>query len=297
MPRELKPVVTGMSYMEGPRWHDGRMWFSDFYTHRVYSVNEDGSDQRVELEVPNQPSGIGWLPDGSLVAVSMRDRKILRRTPNGEVVVHADLSDHVTGHPNDMVVDNKGRIYVGNFGFDLMGGAPVSPTVLLRVDLDGSVHEVADDLWFPNGSVITPEGVLIVNETMGNRATAFDIAEDGSLTNRREWFKFAELPTETYVADGIDAGQYPCGPDGSCLDAEGGLWIADAMNGRVLRVLEGGEVTEEIDPGTGVFACGLGGADGKTLYLCTAPDFFEDKRSAAREAVLMATKVDVPAAT
>lgn len=295
MPGEFKSVVSEMSFTECPRWRDGRLWFSDFYTLRVYSILEDGSDLRTELDVPNQPSGLGWLPDGSLLVVSMRDRKILRRKPDGDVVVHADLTAHVTGHPNDMIVDGQGRAYVGNFGFDLMGGAPIKPTVLLRVDPDGSVHKVADDMWFPNGMVITPDNVLVVNETLGNRATAFDIAPDGSLTNRRLWVKFGELPTATDVMEGVGAGQFPCAPDGNCLDSAGGLWIADALGGRAVRVLEGGEITDEISPGTGVYACGLGGADGKTLYLCTAPDFFEHNRAPVREAVLMATKVEIAA--
>ena len=136
---------------------------------------EDGSDLRLEATVPQQPSGLGWLPDGRLLVVSMRDSKILRREDDGSLVEHADLSAHVTGHPNDMVVDSEGRAYVGNFGFDLMSGADIASTVLLRVDPDGTVTQVADDLWFPNGSVITPEGVLLVDETFGNRVTAFDL--------------------------------------------------------------------------------------------------------------------------
>lgn len=295
MPRDIKPVVTGMSFTECPRWRDGRLWFSDFYTYRVYSMREDGSDLRTELDVSNQPSGLGWLPDGSLLVISMRDRKVLRRKPDGEVTVHADLTAHVTGHPNDMIVDRKGRAYIGNFGFDLMGGGSITPTVLLRVDPDGSVHKVADDMWFPNGSVITADNVLVVNETLGNRVSAFDIAPDGSLTNRRLWVKFGELPTATNVMEGIGAGQFPCAPDGNCLDAEGGVWLADALGGRVLRVLEGGKITEEIQAGTGVYACGLGGSDGRTLYLCTAPDFLEHNRAPVREAVMVAVKVDIPA--
>jgi sugar lactone lactonase YvrE len=179
--REIRTVLSGMSYLECPRWHEGRIWAADFYTYRVVSAAEDGSDLRVEAEVPQQPSGIGWLPDGRLLVVSMRDRKLLRREADGSLVEHADLAPYVTGHPNDMVVDAEGRAYVGNFGFDLMAGAPIAPTVLLRVDPDGSVTQVADDLWFPNGSVITDDGVLLVDETFGNRVTGFDIAADGSL--------------------------------------------------------------------------------------------------------------------
>ncbi len=289
---EITTVLSELSYLECPRWHDGRLWVVDFYTYRVLSLAEDGSDLRVEAHVPQQPSGLGWLPDGRLLVVSMRDATILRREQDGELVVHADLSAHVTGHPNDMVVDDQGRAFVGNFGFDLMAGADVTPTVLLRVDPDGTVTEVADDLWFPNGSVITADGVLIVDETFGNRVTAFDIESDGSLSNRRTWAKFGELPTSTVLGEVVPG--LAVAPDGCGLDAEGCLWLADAVNGRVLRVREGGEIVEEISTGTGVFACMLGGSDGRTLFLCCAPDFDEHARSAAREAELRAVRVAVP---
>jgi sugar lactone lactonase YvrE len=294
MTREISTVLSGMSYLECPRWHDGRIWAADFYTHRVLSAEEDGSDLRVEAEVPQQPSGIGWLPDGRMLVVSMRDGKMLRQETDGSLVEHADLAPHVTGHPNDMVVDGEGRAFVGNFGFDLMAGAAITPTVLLRVDPDGSVTEVADDLWFPNGSVITDDGVLLVDETFGNRVTAFDIVADGSLTNRRAWAKFGELPTSTDIGTAIP--RVVVAPDGCSLDAEGALWIADATNDRVLRVHEGAKVVDEVQPGTGVFACMLGGADGNTLYMCCAPDFDERSRSSAREAELRTVTVDVPGA-
>lgn len=291
MERKIETVVSGMSFTECPRWHDERLWFSDFYTHQILSMKGDGSDLRPEVAVPNQPSGIGWLPDGRLLFVSMRDRKVMRREKDGALVVHADLTDHVTGHPNDMMVDAKGRAYVGNFGFDLMGGAAIVPTVLLRVDPDGSVHKAADDIWFPNGMVITPDHVLVVNETLGNRMSAFDIAPDGSLTNRRTLAKFGELPDHIDIGTALAQGQIKVAPDGNCLDAEGGVWIADATGGKVMRVVEGGEVTDEIFPGTGVFACGLGGDDGHTLYMCCAPDFFEHERSVKREGEIRAVRV------
>ena len=292
MSREITTVITGMSFMECPRWHDGRIWAVDFYTHRVMSAHEDGSDLRVEAEVPNQPSGLGWLPDGRLLVVSMKDAKLLRREADGTLVEHADLAPYVTGHPNDMVVDSHGRAYVGNFGFDLMGGADVTTTNLLRVDSDGTVTEVATGLYFPNGSVITDDGVLLVDETLGNRVSAFDIAADGSLGLRRDWAKFAEPPTATALMEAI--GQGVVAPDGCGLDAEGALWLADALHGRCLRVREGGEILDEVSPGTGVFACMLGGSDGRTLFMCCAPDFFDHARSAAREADLRAVRVDVP---
>ena len=293
MSREITTVVAGMSYLECPRWHDQRIWFSDFYTYRVYSAAEDGSDVRVEAEVPQQPSGLGWLPDGRLLVVSMRDALVLRRETDGTLTHHADLSGHVTGHPNDMVVDSRGRAFVGEFGFDLMAGADFRTAKLLRVDPDGTVTTAAGDMYFPNGSVITDDGTLLVDETFGNRVTAFDIAADGTLTNRRTWAKFGELPDGTELEKIFPQGVVA--PDGCGLDADGALWIADAIGGRVIRVL-GGEITEEIQAGTGVFACMLGGADGRTLYMCTAPDFAEEARKNAREGSLVAARVDTPRA-
>ncbi|MDQ0381698.1 SMP-30/gluconolactonase/LRE family protein [Amycolatopsis thermophila] len=287
-------LLDGFSYLECPRWHEGRIWFADFYTHRVFSATEDGSDLRVEAEVPQQPSGLGWLPDGRLLIVSMRDARLLRREPDGTLVTHADLSAQVTGHLNDMVVDAQGRAYVGNFGFDLMNQAPVAPAALLRVDPDGTVTTVAEDMWFPNGSVITDDGVLMVDETFANRVTAFDIAPDGSLRNRRTWAKFGDMPTERDFGKALP--QIVVAPDGCCLDAEGAMWIADGIGGRLLRVREGGEIVDEINPGTGVFACMLGGVDGRTLFACAAPDFFEHTRKDTREAALLAFRVDVPRA-
>ncbi|MDR7300864.1 SMP-30/gluconolactonase/LRE family protein [Haloactinomyces albus] len=292
MSREINTVVTELSYLECPRWHDQRIWFADFYTYRVYSAAEDGSDLRVEAEVPQQPSGLGWLPDGRLLVISMRDARLLRREFDGSLVTHADLAGYVNGHLNDMVVDSHGRAFIGEFGFDLMGGAPLEPASLLRADPDGTVNEVADGMWFPNGSVITDDGVLLVCETFGNRVTAFDITDDGALTNRRTWAQFGNPPTERDLEKLL--AQVAVGSDGCCVDEEGALWIADAVGGRVLRAHQGGEIDEEIQTGTGVFACMLGGADGRTLFLCAAPDFHEENRKHAREASLLTTRVDTP---
>jgi sugar lactone lactonase YvrE len=260
----------------------------------VHSMHEDGSDRRVEAHVPGQPAGLGWLPDGRLLVVSMRDRKVLRREPDGALAVHADLAEHATGHTNDMVVDGHGRAYVGNFGFDLMGGHPLEPTSLFRVTPDGRVTAVADDLWFPNGSVITPDNVLVVTETFGNRVTAFDLTDDGDLVNRRVWAEFGPLPTDRRVDQAL--AQLRVASDGACLDAEGGLWIADAIGDRLVRVIEGGTITDEIKPGSPVYACALGGAAGTTLFACAAPDFHEDARTAAQEARMLAIQVAVPGA-
>jgi sugar lactone lactonase YvrE len=232
------------------------------------------------------------LPDGRLLVVSARDHTLLRVEHDGLVAVHADLSDHVGGNLNDMVVDAVGRAYVGNFGFDLGAGADPAPANLVKVDPDGTVTVAAEDLHFPNGSVITDSGVLLVDETFANRVSAFDIGSNGQLTNRRVWASFGEVP------DGPDFGtvlsQVKVAPDGCCLDAEGALWIADALNGRAIRVQEGGQLLDEVTVGSGVFACMLGGDDGRTLFLCSAPDFDPAARSATHESRLLTLRVDVP---
>ena len=284
-------VLEKYSFLEGPRWHEDRIWVSDFYTNQVVSARADGSDVRVEAEVPTQPSGLGWLPDGRLLIVSMQDNRILRREPDGSLVEHADLTALCSGHLNDMLVDDQGRAYVGNFGFDLMGGADPRRTNLVRVDPDGTATVVADDLWFPNGMVLIGS-TLVVNETMGNRISAFDVAADGSLGPRRDFAVFADLPTGTDI--GTVLSQTIVGPDGAAVDAEGGVWFADAFGQRAARVL-GGEIVATVGVGTGVYAVALGGEDGHTLFLCTAPSFAEHERRAAREARLLAVTVEVPA--
>ncbi|MGZ8178984.1 SMP-30/gluconolactonase/LRE family protein [Williamsia sp. SKLECPSW1] len=289
MTSQFTTVVADRSFTEAPRWRDGRLWFSDFYTHEVLSVRENGDDLRVEAEVAGQPSGLGWLPDGRLLVASQHDRMVLRREADGTLAPHADLSGHVSAHLNDMSVDAGGRAYVGNFGFDLMGGDAVTPTTLHRVDVDGTVTQVADELWFPNGMAITPDGRLLVGETFGNRVTAFDIADDGALTNRSTWASFGTEPVE----DALEAamGRLVVAPDGCALDGDGGLWIADAIGGRAVKVAEGGSIVDEIAPGTGVFACAVGGADSRTLFLSTAPDFLEANRRPVREAAIVAVRL------
>lgn len=288
--RELTVALDGYSYLECPRWHDGRLWVSDFYTNQVVATDGRGNTE-VVAEVPNQPSGIGFLPDGRALIVSMRDHRILVRADSGELTEHADLSGTVGGHLNDMVVDAHGRAYVGNFGFDLMGGAALRYTSLSRVDPDGTVSTAAEDLGFPNGMVILPGGVLVVAETFAGRLAAFDIGEDGTLRNRRVWAQFGEPPQTEDVGEAL--ARLEVAPDGMCLDAEGAIWVADALHARVIRVREGGEIAEEIATGMGVFACMLGGDDGRTLFLCAAPSFAEHERRPVREAQLLAVRVDV----
>jgi sugar lactone lactonase YvrE len=291
--RELQVVADGYTFLEGPRWHDGRLWACDFYSHKVIAVDEAGKVEEMAT-VPQQPSGLGWLPDGRMLVVSMRDRKVLRQEPSGELVEHADLSGIAGGHCNDMIVDAGGGAYVGNFGFDLMGGEPFQGAQLARVAPDGTVSVAAEGLLFPNGSVLTPDGrTLIVDETFGNRISAFDVAEDGSLGPRRDWANWGELP-DTGDLDALIAAS-TVGPDGCALDGDGALWVADALNNRVLRVAEGGEILEEISTGDdGTYACMLGGADGRTLYLCVAPNFLEHERKSTRLGRLLSTTVDVP---
>jgi sugar lactone lactonase YvrE len=291
--RPLHTLLEGGAFFESPRWHDGRWWVSDFYRHLVMTVGADGGTEEI-LAVEGQPSGLGWMPDGSLLVISMRDHRILRWSDDG-VTVHADVSEHCGGLLNDMVVDARGRAYAGNFGFDLMGFGDPAPAKLVRVDPDGTASVAAEDMLFPNGSVITPDGrTLIVGETAGARYTAFTIEDDGSLSDRRVWAQVAPTPEITTFAETLSKLRF--GPDGCGLDAEGHIWSADEVGARCVRLAPGGEIVDEIlaPEGLDFFACMLGGEDGRTLLMCAAPDFAEANRSAAREAVLLTTTVDVP---
>jgi len=290
--RELRTLVAGGGYFEAPRWHDGRWCVSDFYRHGVFAITPDGAEEQV-LEVAGQPSGLGWLPDGSLLVVSMREHALLRRAPDGSVTVHADLTEHCGGHLNDLAVDELGRAYVGNFGFDLMNFADPAGTSLVRVHPDGSVHVEAGDLWFPNGTVIDGD-TLIVAETFAGRLTAFMIAADGTLTDRRVWGQIAPTVEPSTVEEMLP--HLGFAPDGCTLDAAGHIWAADGLGGPTCRIAPGDEIVEQIElpEGLGAFACMLGGNDGRTLLLCAAPDFNEANRKNAREAVLLTTTVDVP---
>ena len=292
--RELKTLLEGGAFFEDPRWRDGRWWVSDFYRHVVLTVDAEGRDDAV-MVVEGQPSGLGWMPDGSLLVVSMTDHRVLRRWPDGRVSEHADLSEHCTGYANDMVVDSSGGAYVGNFGFDLYRGGNPATAAIVYVDLDGAARVAADELMFPNGSVITPDGgTLIVGETAGARYTAFTIESGGALSDRRVWAQIAPTPDIGPLPEVLAALQFA--PDGCALDAEGHIWSADALGARCARIAPGGEIVEEIPApeGLGIFACMLGGEDGRDLLLCAAPDFAEQTRGDAREAVLLTTKVEVP---
>ncbi|MGH9064321.1 MAG: SMP-30/gluconolactonase/LRE family protein [Acidimicrobiales bacterium] len=278
-------VRDGLYFGEGPRWHDGRLWYSDFYDHAVHALAPDGADERV-LEVAGQPSGLGWLPDGRMLVVSMLDRRVLRVEHDGTATLHADLGRLAGGHANDMVVDHAGRAYVGNFGFDLEawhdGSGGLATTVLARVDPDGTAAVAADELLFPNGMVITGDGrVLVVAETFASRLTAFDVGPDGLLSGRRVWADLAGA-----VAS----------PDGICLDAEGAVWVASATEPRCVRVGEGGVVLQEAGFSQRCFACMLGGEAGRTLYAMTAPTSRASTASAAPGGRIEAAAVAVPRA-
>ena len=270
-------LIGGLAFAESPRWHQGELWFSDFYTHEVRRVDLAGQVRTVAM-VPNQPSGLGWLPDGRLLVVSMVDRRLLRLDPTGLVEV-ADLSQLAHFHCNDMVVDAQGRAYIGNFGFDLLAKAAPASTVLIAVEPDGRTRAVADDLMFPNGSVISHDGTtLVVAETFGQRLTAFRIAADGSLAERRLW---AALP-------GLS-------PDGICQDAEGAIWVASPRSKEFVRVCEGGLITDRIASQLPAIACALGGPDGHSLFMVTGRVAPAEVALAARCGRIDVTRVAVPA--
>lgn len=274
---DTEVVLDGLAFPEGPRWHDGRLWFSDMHAHEVVALDPRTGARETIVEVPACPSGLGWLQDGTLLIVSMEDRRLVKLVA-GALVEHADLSSIATFHCNDMVVDWLGRAYVGNFGFDLHQRAEMVPATLARVDPDGSVHAVADDMGFPNGSVIY-DTTLVVGESFAGRLTAFEIGDDGSLANRRVW---AQL-------DGAV-------PDGICLDAEGAIWVASPTSNEVLRVREGGEVTDRIALDRGAFACMLGGADRRTLFICTSHSSDPVESAVQRSGRIEAARVSVPGA-
>ncbi len=249
---ETEILVNGLGFPEGPRWHEDRLWFSDMSMSRVMAVDLSGRLEKI-VDVPGQPSGLGWLPDGRLLVVSMSDRRLMRLDSDGLSEV-ADLSRLAPFHCNDMVVDNLGRAYIGNFGFDFGSGAPFVPAAIIMVPPEGDARTVAENMIFPNGTVISPDGrTLIVAETFGSRLSAFDIEPDGSLKNHRVWAKLESVT-----------------PDGICLDAKGAVWVASPFTSEILRICEGAKITRRLKLKTRPYACMLGGEDRKTLFLMTA---------------------------
>jgi sugar lactone lactonase YvrE len=278
MMRKLSTLVDGLNFPEGPRWHNGRLFFSDMHSHKVQAVDLDGRVETI-CEVPAWPSGLGWLPDGRMLVVSMTDRRLLRLDGDGLNLV-ADLSKLASYHCNDMVVDAKGRAYVGNFGFDLHANAPAKFAEIVMVEPNGPARVVANEMAFPNGSVITPDGeTLIVGESTRGRLTAFDIAPDGSLSGRREWANIA-----------------PAVPDGIALDADDAIWVASPLTDEVIRVLEGGQVAERIKTANHAYACMLGGPDRRTLFILTAKDSDPDVCRANPSGRIETVQVEIPGA-
>jgi sugar lactone lactonase YvrE len=251
---ELQTVMTGIAFGESPRWHDDRLWFSDWGAQEVVALDLEGrSEVMVRLRFPSfQAICIDWLPDGRLLVVSSRDRLLLRREPDGSLVTHADLSGLSEYGWNEIVVDGRGNAYINEVGFEFPGGEFAPGTIALLTP-DGSARQVADGIAFPNGMAVTPDNsTLIVAESYGNKLTAFDIAVDGSLSDGRVWAN-------------LDGGV----PDGICVDAEGAVWYGDVPNKRCVRVRQGGEVLQTIELDRGCFACMLGGVDRRTLFMVT----------------------------
>jgi sugar lactone lactonase YvrE len=249
---ELQTLKTGLALGESPRWHDDRLWFSNWVAQEVVAVDLEGNTEII-VRVASFPFCIDWLPDGRLLIVSGREGHLLRTDPDGSLVTHADLTGLSQFPWNDIVVDGRGNAYVNNTGFDFPVGE-FAPGTIARTAPDGSTRQVADGVAFPNGMVVTPDNsTLILAESYGNKLTAFDIAADGSLSKQRLW---ADLD------DGV--------PDGICLDAEGAVWYGDVPNKRCVRVREGGEVLQTVDLDRGCFACMLGGVDRRTLFMMAA---------------------------
>jgi sugar lactone lactonase YvrE len=285
----VRTVLDGLYFGEGPRWHDGALWFSDMHDHRVVRTALDGTASTIATVVHDEPSGLGWLPDGRLLVVAMETQRLLRVEHDGSIVEHADLSSLARGSINDMIVAADGTAYVGDMGARIHDpSSPRVPGQTIRVDPDGAVSCAADDLRSPNGHILTDDGrTLIVAESGGSCLTAFTVAPDGSLFDKRT---FAELrPTKPGVP--------VAPPDGICLDREGAVWVADPINAVVTRVLEGGTVTDTVTfDGVIPIACVLGGPDRRTLLMCVAGDWKRDEVMKARRGRIDALEVAVPGA-
>ena len=254
-----KVLLDGLAYVESPRWHEGRLWFAHWGTGEIVAVDLDGHSEVTGHGPPGLGWSIDWLPDGRLLVTG---KELLRRESDGSMVRHADLSGIAEGW-NEIVVDGRGNIYLNSIRFAFLSGAQPTSGVIALVTPDGSVRQVAGDLAFPNGMVITPDNAtLIISESFTGRLIAFDIEADGSLSNRRVW------------AESL-------APDGICMDAEGAVWVGTAATfahtrrvgtpaGAVVRVREGGEVLQRIEYDRAIFAAMLGGPDQKTLFLLAA---------------------------
>jgi sugar lactone lactonase YvrE len=274
-------LLEGVAFGESPRWHDGRLWFSDWGAQEVVAVDEAGSKEVIaRVDFPAFPMCIDFVADGRLLVVAGRDGRLLRREPDGSLAGYADLRRLSASPWNDIVVDRAGDAYVDNIGFDFPGG-DFAPGTLALVRPDGTSHQVADGLAFPNGIAITPdERTLIVAESYAERLTAFAIDDDGGLRDRRVW---AETPGDH--------------PDGICLDDEGAIWYADVGNKHCVRVRERGEVLDTVECDRGCFACMLGGTDRSTLFI-VAQEWGgpERMRQGARTGQVLAAPAPAPRA-
>lgn len=280
---ELRVVVDGLAFPEGPRWHDGRLYFSDIHAGDVLSVAPDGAGgAEVVCPVPGLPSGLGWDRDGRLLIASVTTMSLERLDPDGSLTRVADLSPLTRWTINDMVVDGEGRAYVGDVGFELGRDEP-RPGQVILVQPDGTASVADDEMMFPNGSMVTADGrTLIVGETFAARLTAFDIGAGGALSNRRVW---AELPAGAV-------------PDGACLDAEGAVWAASPTTRECIRIAEGGEVLDRVSTGDrAAYACMLGGPpDRPVLFVCTATTHEAWDTVEQRAGRIEAADVEVPGA-
>jgi sugar lactone lactonase YvrE len=271
-------IAEGLAFPEAPRWRAGRLWLTDQHARAVLAMDPAGALERIAA-TEDLPGGLGWLPDGRLLVVFMTQRRVMQLT-NGALVEYADLSGKASFHCNDLVVDAAGRAYVGNFGFDLHGGAEVAPAEIIRIDGDGTAEVFARDVVFPNGGVITPGGdCLLVAETFAHRISAFGLDSEGRMASRQVW---------------ADLGEHT--PDGICLDADGAVWVASPGSRALIRVRQGGAIVDECLTRGTPYACMLGGEDRRTLYVCTSET--DDPREAARRRSgrIEQVRVEVPGA-
>jgi sugar lactone lactonase YvrE len=289
---KAQPFVRGLNFGEGVRWHGGRFWYSDFHQHRVSSVAPDGS-VRVELEIDDRPSGLGWLPDGRLLVVAMLSQRLLRREADGRAVLHADLKGLAKFHANDMLVDSHGNAFIGCFGFDIDAfieehgtgslfaepGPPKAPIIL--VTPDGKAKIASPDHKFPNGMALIGS-TLVVAECLIPGLTAFDLAADGTLSNRRPWATLSKDPPAIV-------------PDGICSDSEGAIWCANALGREAVRIAEGGKILERVETSQFAYSCALGGADGRDLVIATAPTSNAVLGAKEANGMLEIARVSVPA--
>lgn len=291
--RDLRRVANGFHFLEAPRWRDGALYFSDFYLRQVF-VLRPGDRLEAICTVPHMPSGIGFLPDGSMLIVSMSDRRLLR-LHDGALADYADLSKHASFFCNDMLVDAQGRAYVGNFGCDPATDPNLRPTHLLLVTPQREVREAAANLQFPNGIVLSPDGrTMLVAETFACRISAFNVAADGTLHNRRVW---ASLSARVHATLPEAIASHDPLPDGMALDAQGAVWMGDAGGTAALRVAAGGQVIDRVDTGDlAVYAVALGGEDRRTLYMCAAPPLGTSRPDLTKDGVLLSCRIDVPGA-